>query len=134
MNYWLVKSEPGTYSWDDLAQDGKTCWDGVRNFKARNNLKEMKKGEQVLFYHSGEQKSVMGISKVVKEGYPDPTAKEGSWIAVDIAPVKPLKNPVTLADVKADSKLSNMILARQPRLSVQPVTKAEFDLIVKKGK
>jgi len=134
MNYWLVKSEPGTYSWDNLEKDGKTCWDGVRNFKARNNLKAMKSGDHALFYHSGEQKAVVGVSKVIKEGYPDPSAKEGPWIAVDLSPVKKLKNPVTLAEVKADSQLTNMILARQPRLSVQPVTKEEYNLIVTKSK
>ena len=134
MNYWLVKSEPGTYSWDDLEKDGKTCWDGVRNFKARNNLKSMKSGDYALFYHSGEQKAVMGVCKIIKEGYPDPSASEGSWLAVDLAPVKKLKNPVTLAEVKSDSQLSNMILARQPRLSVQPVSGEEYNLIISKSK
>lgn len=133
MNYWLMKSEPNTYSWDDLEKDGQTLWDGVRNFKARNNMKAMKKGDKVFFYHSGEEKSVIGVTKIVKESYPDPTAKEGSWVVVDIVPVKKFKKPVTLAEVKADSKLKDMVLARQPRLSVQPVTKEEFERILKKG-
>jgi len=130
MNYWLVKSEPNTYSWDDLEQDGNTVWDGVRNFKARNNLKAMKRSDKVLFYHSGDEKAIIGISKVVKEHYPDPTADDKRWLVVDLAPVQPLKRPVTLAEVKGNKKLSSMVLARQPRLSVQPVNEDEFELII----
>jgi len=128
MNYWLVKSEPDTYSWDDLVKDKKTVWDGVRNFQARNNLKSMKKGDSVLFYHSNEGKEIVGIAKVAKEGYPEP--KDNDWVAVDLAPDKKLKNPVTLAQIKADKRLSNMVLVKASRLSVQPVKAEEFDIIL----
>ncbi|HZB12058.1 MAG TPA: EVE domain-containing protein [Chryseolinea sp.] len=128
MNYWLVKSEPGTFSWDDLARDKKTVWDGVRNFQARNNLKNMKKGDLTFFYHSGEDKAIVGIGKIVKEGYPEP--KDNNWIAVDIASDKKLKKPVTLAQIKADKRLADMVLVRASRLSVQPVKADEFDLIM----
>jgi predicted RNA-binding protein with PUA-like domain len=133
MNYWLVKSEPETYSWAALLRDKKTTWDGVRNFAARLHLRAMKKGDWVLFYHSGDDKCVMGISEVVKEFYPDPTAKEGDWSAVDLKPVKALKNPVTLAQVKADKRLAQIYLVRQGRLSVMPLKKEEFDIIVALG-
>ena len=128
MNYWLVKSEPGTFSWDDLVRDKKTVWDGVRNFQARNNLKNMKKGDLAFFYHSGEDKEIVGIGKIIKEGYPEP--KDNSWVAVDIAPDKKLKKPVTLAQIKADKRLGNMVLVKASRLSVQPVKAEEFDLIL----
>jgi predicted RNA-binding protein with PUA-like domain len=128
MNYWLVKSEPGTFSWDDLVRDKKTVWDGVRNFQARNNLKNMKKGDLAFFYHSGEDKAIVGIGKIIKEGYPEP--KDNSWVAVDIAPDKKLKKPVTLAQIKADKRLGNMVLVKASRLSVQPVKAEEFDLIL----
>ncbi len=128
MNYWLVKSEPDTYSWDDLVKDKKTVLDGVRNFQARNNLKSMKKGDSVLFYHSNEGKEIVGIAKVAKEGYPEP--KDNDWVAVDLAPDKKLKNPVTLAQIKADKRLSNMVLVKASRLSVQPVKAEEFDIIL----
>ncbi len=128
MNYWLVKSEPGTFSWDDLVRDKKTVWDGVRNFQARNNLKNMKKGDLAFFYHSGEDKAIVGIGKIIKEGYPEP--KDNNWIAVDIAPDKKLKKPVTLAQIKADKRLINMVLVKASRLSVQPVKAEEFDLIL----
>jgi predicted RNA-binding protein with PUA-like domain len=128
MNYWLVKSEPGTFSWDDLVRDKKTVWDGVRNFQARNNLKNMKKGDLTFFYHSGEDKAIVGIAKIVKEGYPEP--KDNNWIAVDIASDKKLKKPVTLAQIKADKRLADMVLVRASRLSVQPVKADEFDLIM----
>ena len=128
MNYWLVKSEPGTFSWDDLVRDKKTVWDGVRNFQARNNLKNMKKGDLAFFYHSGEDKAIVGISKIIKEGYPEPN--DNNWIAVDIAPDKKLKKPVTLAQIKADKRLTNMVLVKASRLSVQPVKAEEFDLIM----
>ena len=128
MNYWLVKSEPSTFSWDDLVRDKKTVWDGVRNFQARNNLKNMKKGDLAFFYHSGEDKAIVGIGKIVKEGYPEP--KDNNWIAVDIASDKKLKKPVTLAQIKADKRLVNMVLVKASRLSVQPVKAEEFDLIL----
>ena len=128
MNYWLVKSEPGTFSWDDLVRDKKTVWDGVRNFQARNNLKNMKKGDLTFFYHSGEDKAIVGIGKIIKEGYPEP--KDKDWVAVDIAPDKKLKNPVTLAQIKADKRLVDMVLVKASRLSVQPVKAEEFDLII----
>lgn len=128
MNYWLVKSEPGTFSWDDLVRDKKAVWDGVRNFQARNNLKNMKKGDLAFFYHSNEDKAIIGIGKIIKEGYPEP--KDNNWVAVDIAPDKKLKNPVTLAQIKADKRLANMVLVKASRLSVQPVKAEEFDLIL----
>jgi predicted RNA-binding protein with PUA-like domain len=128
MNYWLIKTEPGTYSWADLVKDKKTSWDGVRNFQARNNLKAMKKGDIVLVYHSMDEKAVVGIAKIVKESYPDP--KEPDWVSVDVAADRPLKNPVTLAQIKSDKRLSDMTLVRSSRLSVQPVRKEEFDFIV----
>jgi len=128
MNYWLVKSEPGTFSWDDLVRDKKTVWDGVRNFQARNNLKNMKKGDLTFFYHSGEDKAIVGIGKIIKEGYPEPNDKD--WVAVDIAPDKKLKNPVTLAQIKTDKRLASMVLVKASRLSVQPVKAEEFDLII----
>jgi predicted RNA-binding protein with PUA-like domain len=130
---WLVKQEPEAYSWDDLVRDGGTEWTGVRNFQARNNLRQMKAGDSVLFYHSGQQKSVVGIASVAKSAYPDPTAKEPEWVAVDIKAVKPLRKAVSLATIKAQPELSDMLLVRQSRLSVMPVTKEEFDAIVKLG-
>lgn len=128
MNYWLMKTEPGTFSWDDLVRDKKTGWDGIRNFQARNNLKAMKKGDEAFIYHSNDDKAVIGIAKITKEGYPDPNDNE--WIAVEIAPVRKLKKPITLAQIKADKRLSNMVLVKASRLSVQPVKSEEFDLIV----
>jgi predicted RNA-binding protein with PUA-like domain len=133
MNYWLVKSEPDTYSFNDLVKDGETSWTGVRNYAARLHLKAMKKGDLVLFYHSGDESAVVGISKVKNEFYPDPTATEGEWFTVDLEKQKPLKKPVTLSQVKAEKKLKNTALVRIGRLSVQPLTKEEFDLIVKMG-
>lgn len=128
MNYWLMKTEPSTYSWTDLQKDKKTGWDGVRNFTARNNLKAMKKGDLALIYHSNEGKAVIGIAKIVKEAYPDP--KDKDWVLVDIAPEKKLKNPVSLAQIKADKRFANMVLVKVSRLSVQPVKPEEFDMIV----
>jgi predicted RNA-binding protein with PUA-like domain len=128
MNYWLVKSEPGTYSWDDLLRDKKTTWDGVRNFQARNNLKAMKKGDLVLFYHSMDDKAVVATATVSKEAFPDP--KDGAWIAVEIAAGKKLKKPVTLAQIKADKRLADMVLVKSSRLSVQPVKEAEYSLVI----
>ncbi len=126
MKCWLVKSEPETYSWAQFAKDGSTAWTGVRNFAARLNLCAMKKGDLVFFYHSGEQKSVVGLARVAKEFYPDPTAEEGDWSCVDLTPEKVLAKPVTLAQIKADKILKEMVLAKQSRLSVSPVTEAQF--------
>jgi len=128
---WLVKQEPEAYSFDDLVRDGRTDWTGVRNFQARNYLRQMKTGDVVLFYHSGESKSVVGIAQVVKAPYPDPTANNEQWVAVDIKPVKRLKQPVSLAAMRENPKLATLLLIRQSRLSVMPVSKAEFDVIVK---
>lgn len=132
-NFWLVKQEPSDYSWSDFVADGGTSWTGVRNFSARNNLRRMSKGDPVLFYHSGEDKAVVGISKVTRTAYRDTTAKEGDWSAVDLAPVKPLPRPVTLAEIKSKPALKNIALVRLSRLSVQPLGAKEFDQIVKMG-
>jgi predicted RNA-binding protein with PUA-like domain len=129
--FWLVKSEPSSYSWANLVADGKTAWTGVRNFTARNNLRAMCKGDAVLFYHSVVGKEIVGIAKVVREAYADPTAKEGDWNAVDLAPEKALPGPVTLDEIKRNSKLKEMALLRLSRLSVQPVTSEQFDEIVR---
>ena len=134
MNYWLVKSEPFKYSWDDLVKDGSTYWDGVRNYQARNNLKAMKKGDLVLYYHSNEGKEVVGVAKVTKEFYQDPTTDDDRWVVVDVEPVNKLNNPVTLADIKQDSRLEDIPLVTQSRLSVMPITKKHFDTILKMGK
>ena len=131
--YWLVKQEPEDYSWSDLMRDGSTPWTGVRNFQARNNLRQMKVGDAVFFYHSGKEKSVVGIAQVAKAAYPDPIADDPAWIAVDIEPVEPVSRPVALVDIRANSKLSNLLLIRQSRLSVMPVTKQEFEEIVRMG-
>ena len=131
MNYWLVKSEPFKYSWDNLVKDGSTFWDGVRNYAARNHMKNMKKGDQVLYYHSNEGKEIVGYAEVIKEHYQDPTIDDDRWVAVDIKPVKKLKNPVGLQEIKADEKLQNMALVKIGRLSVMPVEKKEFDHILK---
>jgi predicted RNA-binding protein with PUA-like domain len=128
MQYWLVKTEPETYSWDTLVKEKKGVWDGVRNFQARSNMKTMKKGDLVFVYHTGEEKSIVGLAKVTSEPYPEPKDKE--WVAVDLTPEKKLKKPVSLAQVKADKKLANMILVRASRLSVQPVKQDEFDYIL----
>lgn len=125
-NYWLVKQEPEAYSWSDFVKDGKTAWTGVRNFQARNNLRAMKKGDLVMFYHSVSDKQVVGIAKVDKEFYPDPTAEEGDWSVVDLVPVKPLKIFVSLEQIKADATLKDMPLVRQSRLSVTPLNEAQF--------
>jgi predicted RNA-binding protein with PUA-like domain len=130
-NFWLVKSEPSAYSWANLVADGKTAWTGVRNYTARNNLRAMRKGDAVFFYHSVEGKEIVGIAKVVREAYPDPTAKEGDWSAVDIAPEKPLAKPVTLDAIKQNLKLKEMALLRLSRLSVQPITAVQFDEILR---
>ena len=131
--YWLVKSEPFKYSWEDFVRDGSTYWDGVRNYQARNNLKAMRKGDLVLYYHSNEGKAVVGIATVTKEFYQDPTTDDERWVVVDLKPVRALKNPVTLVDIKTDDRLREMALIRQSRLSVMPVNEGEFDVIVARG-
>ena len=133
MNYWLVKSEPFKYSWDQLVNDKKTFWDGVRNYAARNNLRAMAPGDQVLFYHSNEGLAIVGIAEVVKAAYQDPTTDDTNWVVVDLKPVKPLPTPVTLAAIKADSSLAEMQLVRLGRLSVSAVTPAEYKKILKMG-
>ena len=130
MNYWLIKSEPSKYSWSQLLIDKITTWDGVRNYAARNNLRKMKKNEKVLFYHSNEGVEVVGIAKVVKEGYPDSTVDNDTWVAVDFSPVKKLKRSVSLAQIKTDSRLADMALIKLSRLSVQPVKEEEWKVIM----
>lgn len=130
MNYWLVKSEPYKYPFEQLVKDKKTIWDGVRNYQARNNLRAMKKGDYVLFYHSNEGKSIVGIAKVVKEAYQDPTTENNNWVVVELAPVKKLKKEVTLEVLKAEPRLKQMEFNRLARLSVQGVKKEEFDIVL----
>jgi predicted RNA-binding protein with PUA-like domain len=130
MAYWLVKSEPFKYSWEQFEKDKQTFWDGVRNYAARNHLRAMKKGEEVLFYHSNEGLEIVGIAKVAKEAYQDPTTEEDAWVVVDLKPYKKLKNTVSLAQIKSDKRLANMALVRLGRLSVQPVTDAEWKVIM----
>ena len=130
MAYWLVKSEPSTYSYDQLVKDKITKWDGVRNFAARNHLKAMKKDDEVLFYHSNEGLDIVGIAKVAKEAYPDPTSDEKGWVVVDLKPHKRLKKPVSLQQIKSDKRLANMALVRLGRLSVQPVTEEEWKFVM----
>ncbi len=132
--HWLVKSEPFKYSWDDLVRDGSTYWDGVRNAQARNNLRAMAVGDLVLYYHSNEGKEVVGVAKVKRTAYQDPTTDDGRWVVVDIVPVKALAEFVTLSDIKAESKLSEVALIKQSRLSVMPIEKKHFDVILKMGK
>lgn len=133
MNYWLVKQEPEAYSWNDFLKDKKTAWVGVRNYQARNNLKAMSKGDLVFFYHSVSDKQIVGLAKVVKTAYPDPTADNPDWVCVDIAPDKTLKKTISLDQIKAIPELANMALIRQSRLSVMPLTPAEFELLYKLG-
>jgi predicted RNA-binding protein with PUA-like domain len=130
MSYWLVKSEPFKYSWDQFVKDKKTFWDGVRNYGARNNLKAMQKGDQVFFYHSNEGVEIVGIAQVVKTFYQDPTTEETAWVVVDLKPIKKLKNPVPLTKIKSDPRLSNMDLVRLGRLSVQTVKDEEWEIIL----
>jgi predicted RNA-binding protein with PUA-like domain len=130
MAYWLIKSEPFKYSWDQFVKDKKTFWDGVRNYAARNNLRSMKKGDLAFFYHSNEGVEIVGIAQVIKEAYQDPTTNETAWVAVDFKPVKKLAKPVSLEMIKADKKLANMALIKQGRLSVQPVTEQEWNHIL----
>ncbi len=128
--YWLVKSEPFKYSWDQFEKDKQTLWDGVRNYAARNNLRSMKEGEEVFFYHSNEGLEIVGIAKVAKESFQDPTTDEEAWVAVDLKAYKKLKKPVTLDTIKKDKRLANMALIRLGRLSVQPVTEEEYKIIL----
>ncbi|HLP35880.1 EVE domain-containing protein [Lacibacter sp.] len=130
MAHWLIKSEPFKYSWDQFVKDKQTFWDGVRNYAARNNLRDMKKGDEVFFYHSNEGLEIVGIAKVVKEAYQDPTTDEDAWVVVDFKPVRKLKKPVTLAQMKTDKRLANMDLLRLGRLSVGKVTDAEWDVVL----
>jgi predicted RNA-binding protein with PUA-like domain len=130
MAYWLVKSEPAVYSWDTLVKDKQTCWSGVRNYAARINLRAMKKGDEVLYYHSNEGIEIVGIAKVVNEAYPDPTIDDDRWVAVDIKAVKKLKNPVSLNQLKADGRFANMDLVRLGRLSVQTVKPEEWEWVM----
>ncbi len=131
--YWMVKQEPESYSWDDFVRDGRTEWTGVRNFQARNNLRQMKTADRVLFYHSGKGKSVVGIAEVAKAAYPDPTSKDPQWVSVDIKPVKALPESVPLASIRYHPRLSKLPLIRQSQLSVMPLTKEEFSVIVGMG-
>lgn len=130
MAYWLVKSEPSVYSWEQFQKDGKTSWEGVRNYAARNHLKAMKKGDEVFYYHSNEGLSIVGIARVVKEAYQDPTSDEDAWVTIDLKPVKSLKHPVSMKAIKKEARLQNMALLRISRLSVQPVTEEEWKVIL----
>ena len=130
MNYWLAKSEPESYSWSQFVKDGHAAWTGVRNFQARNNLRAMKRGDIVCFYHSVTDKQIVGLSRVVKEAYPDATAEEGDWSCVDLEPLKPLKIPVTLETVKADKILKDSLLVKQSRISVTPLTRDQFERVL----
>ena len=131
MKYWLLKSEPDAWSWDNQVKEGASMWDGVRNYQARNNLKEMKKNDLCFFYHSVTERSIVGIVKVVKEYYPDPTDKTGRFVVVDVKAIKKLKNPVSLDQIKENSKLKDIALVKQSRLSVMPLKKTEWDIIIK---
>lgn len=133
MHYYLVKSEPFKYSWQQFLKDGQTFWDGVRNYQARNNLQAMKTGDLVLFYHSNEGKEVVGIAEVIKEHYQDPTTDDARWVVVDLKPVQELDKPVSLAQIKADDQLKDIALVKQGRLSVMPLSAAAFDRIVALG-
>jgi predicted RNA-binding protein with PUA-like domain len=133
MQHWLVKSEPEKYAWADLVKDGRTTWDGVRNYQARNNLQQMQPGELVLYYHSVSEKAVVGIAKVDKAAYPDPTTDDPKWVVVDLVPFRDFKDPVTLDQIKQDKRLENIALLRQSRLSVMPLTAEEFDVLLALG-
>lgn len=134
MQFWLVKQEPSKYNWQQFVEDQETYWDGVRNYQARNNLQAMKKGDRVLFYHSVVGKEIKGIARVTRESYPDPTTDDPAWVVVDLKPVKPMKVPVTLEQIKSHAKLREMALVKQSRLSVMPLTPAEFKIILALGK
>lgn len=129
--YWIVKQEPSDYAWDDFVRDNGTAWTGVRNYQARNNLKAMRRGDEVLFYHSGDDKQIVGLARVKRSAYDDPTADEPGWVAVDLAPVRPLARPVTLAQIKADAALRHIPLVRNSRLSVSPLQLGEFARLTK---
>lgn len=129
-SYWLVKQEPEDYSWDKFVQEGGAAWTGIRNFQARNFLREMKRGDEVLFYHSGKAKEIVGLARVLRAAFPDPTAAEGDWSAVELKPVKALARPVPLSTIKADARLRDMALLRQSRLSVTPVTSEQFNRLI----
>ena len=131
MKYWLLKSEPDAWSWDNQVKEGASMWDGVRNYQARNNLKEMKKNDLCFFYHSVTERSIVGIVKVVKEYYPDPTDKTGRFVVVDVKAIKKLKNPVSLDQIKENNKLQDIALVKQSRLSVMPLKKTEWEIIIK---
>lgn len=131
MNYWLLKTEPSTYSWDDLVKKGSDMWEGVRNYQARNNIRQMKVGDMLLIYHSVKNQAIVGIATVTKEHYPDPTAKEGDWSVIDLKPVMKLPTPITLPEIKNTATLSEMVLVRASRLSVQPVKKSEIAILEK---
>lgn len=135
MQHWLVKSEPEAYSWANLVKDGRTMWDGVRNYQARNNMQQMQPGDLVLFYHSVSEKAIVGIAKVDKPAYPDPTAAEdkGKWVVVDLVPFRDFKEPVTLEQIKKDERLQDIALLRQSRLSVMPLKPEEFDILLAMG-
>ncbi|TKC10873.1 EVE domain-containing protein [Pedobacter polaris] len=133
MKHWLVKSEPFKYSWEKFNKEGRTFWDGVRNYQARNNLREMREGDLVLWYHSNEGKNVVGIAKVVKESYQDPTTDDKNWVVVDLVPVQALDKPVTLEQIKAEESLKDISLVKQGRLSVMPLKATEFDKILEMG-
>lgn len=133
MNYWLVKSEPNVYSWDDFAKLGRDHWDGVRNYAARKHMMSMSKGDLVLFYHSVKEKSIVGIARVVREHYPDPTTEDDRWVVVDMEPVEKLTRPVSLDQIKEEKELSEMVLLKISRLSVQPVSESEYNCIIKMG-
>jgi len=131
MQYWLLKSEPSSYAWEQLVKDGRTHWNGVRNFQAAKNLKTMQRGDQAFFYHSGEDRAIVGTCEIVKEAYPDPSDPEGRFVMVDVKALKPVKTPVTLAAIKAEPKLKDLALVRQSRLSVVPVAAAEWKILAK---
>ncbi|WP_162054490.1 EVE domain-containing protein [Pontibacter pamirensis] len=133
MQHWLVKSEPEKYAWADLVKDGRTMWDGVRNYQARNNMQQMQPNDLVLYYHSVSEKAIVGIAKVEKAAYPDPTTDDDKWVVVDLAPFRDFKEPVTLAQIKQDKRLENIALLRQSRLSVMPLTAEEFDVLLALG-
>jgi predicted RNA-binding protein with PUA-like domain len=133
LNYWLIKQEPDTYSWEDFVRDKGTVWDGVRNYQARNNLKAMKKGDRALFYHSGKAPEVVGIAEVSKTAYQDPTTSDERWVVVDFKPVKELKHPVSLADIRANAKLAELPMLKQTQLSVMPITETQFNEVLRMG-
>ena len=133
-SFWIIKQEPSQYNWKQFEKDRETYWDGVRNYQARNNLKKMKKGDNLLFYHSVVGKEIVGIAEVTREAYPDPTTDDERWVVVDLKPIKPFKVPVTLEDIKAHKELSEIALIKQARLSVMPITKKEFQILLKLGK